>query len=304
VDDPRYGADTRERYLSPFLDHLRLERTLSPRTVSAYAGDLERYLDALHTRGVSSPTKATQADVEAHVSDLRRTGHAQASVARALSAVRAFHRFLTAEGLGEINPARSVPAGRRWRRLPHALAVEDVLRLLDSAEGPTPVALRDRALLEMAYATGARASELVSLTPAGVNERERFVRILGKGSRERLVPFGEAAARSLAAYLRDGRPRLLRTRRVDEIFLNQRGGPLTRVGYWLVLKGHARRAGLSAVHPHVLRHSFATHLLEGGADLRVVQELLGHASIVTTQIYTHLERSRLSEIHRQCHPRA
>jgi len=299
----RLSSATRLRYLEPFLEHLRAERGLSTRTVAAYGSDLARYLGELESRGVGAPTRATTNEVEAHVSELRRTGHAPASVARALSSVRAFHRFLVAEGLTETNPASRVPSGRRWRRLPHALPVDAVLRLLGSVKGSTPLALRDRALLEMGYATGARASELVALTPAAVHEAERFARFFGKGRRERLVPFGAAAAQALRVYLLDGRPKLAGRRRVEAIFLNHRGGALTRVGYWGILKTHAERAGLPGIHPHVLRHSFATHLLEGGADLRVVQELLGHASIATTQIYTHLEQARLSEIHRQCHPR-
>jgi integrase/recombinase XerD len=291
------------RYVDPFLDHLRVERGLSEHTVAGYRTDLLRYVAFARKTG-HAPTQATRVEVEGFVVSLREAGRAASTVARALSAVRTFHRFLVTEGLASANPAGTIPGGRRSQTLPNVLSAEEAIRLVAAPTGDSPLALRDRALLEMAYATGVRASELVGLTPRMVSREERFVRVVGKGDKERVVPFGEAAGSALDTYEAYGRPKLLRGRRVDAIFLNFRGGPLTRVGWWGILKKRARSVGLGdRVHPHVLRHSFATHLLEGGADLRVVQELLGHASIATTQIYTHVQRNTLLEIHRSFHPR-
>ena len=296
--DPRALID---RYVSPFLDHLRIERGLSEHTVTGYERDLIRYVNGL---APTAPTDATRPSVEAHVSRLRRAGLAPTSVARALSAIRTFHRFLVSEGLSAENPASRVPSAKRWERLPKSLKVEQVGTILAAPRGDRPLDLRDRALLELAYATGLRASEVVGLTFASVTMAERFVRVVGKGGRERLVPFGQAAQTATQRYLEVARPILARGQRSESLFLNHLGRPLSRVGFWLILKRHAATVGLEAVaHPHVLRHSFATHLLEGGADLRVVQELLGHASIATTQIYTHVDRRHLQSVHRACHPR-
>ncbi len=298
-------ARVRERYVGPFLDHLRVERGLTDNTVAAYANDVMRYVQDLVAAGVTRPGTAQREHVERHVAGLRRAGRAATSIARAVAAVRAFHRFLVSEGLAESNPALRLPAARRARPLPKVLSIEDVARLVSAPRGGAPLAVRDRALLEMAYGTGLRASELVGLTHATVNRDEQFVRVIGKGGRERIVPFGREAASRLSDYLTLARPELVRGRRVDALFVNHRGGPLSRVGFWLILKRHAGAVDLQEqAHPHVLRHSFATHLLDGGADLRVVQELLGHASIATTQIYTHLDLTRLTETHRACHPRA
>lgn len=297
------GAADHDRYLAPYLDHLRVERGLSDHTVAAYARDLVRYLGFLDARGKTRPTDADRRAVEDHLGELRRGGLAPSSVARTASSIRGFHRFLVSEGLTTVNPAARIPTPRRWERLPHAIAVEDVLRLVEVPEGTGPLPVRNRALLELGYATGLRASELVGLSASGVHADDRFVRVVGKGGKERVVPYGGAAARALDRYRAGPRDALRRGKRVSALFLNHHGGPLTRVGYWGILKREARRAGIPDVHPHVLRHSFATHLLQGGADLRVVQELLGHASIATTQIYTHLETAQLQEVHATCHPR-
>jgi integrase/recombinase XerD len=303
VGDADPLAATCGRYLDPFLDHLRVERGLSDHTISGYARDLARYLSYLSARRVVSPTRADRRMIEEHLGELRRGGRSPSSVARAASAIRGLHRFLVAEGLADQNPAARIPTPRRIERLPHAIPVEEILRLVDVPEGSGPLPIRNRALLELAYATGLRASELVGLTPREVHAEDRFVRVVGKGGKERVVPYGGAAARALARYRSGPRDLLRRGKRVSALFLNHRGGPLTRVGYWGILKREARRAGIPDVHPHVLRHSFASHLLQGGADLRVVQELLGHASIATTEIYTHLETARLREVHASCHPR-
>jgi integrase/recombinase XerD len=303
-DRPEPDGPAAARYVTPFLDHLRIERGFSEHTVAAYAADLRRYSAFLSARGVRRPADATRALVSDHLANLTREGCAPASVARALSAMRTFHRFLLAEGLATENPTARQPAPRRWRRLPRALSLADVERLIGSPRGDGALARRDRALLELAYATGLRAAEIVGLRIADTDLSDRFVRVTGKGGRSRVVPFGRTAATALTDYLAGPRHQLLRGGRESVVFLNHRGRPLTRVGYWTILKRCANQVGLSArVHPHVLRHTFATHLLEGGADLRVVQELLGHASIATTQIYTHVERTRLLEVHRTYHPR-
>jgi integrase/recombinase XerD len=208
------------------------------------------------------------------------------------------------QGAGDTDPTAELPAPRRERRLPHALPIDDIERLLAQPEGEAPLALRDRALLEVAYGSGLRVSELVGLTRDRVDLREQALTVAGKGDKERTVPFGRAARQALEVYLERARPRLCARARHDRVFANARGGPLSRMGFWKILRGHARAAALAVrVHPHALRHSFATHLLEGGADLRVVQELLGHASIATTSIYTHLDRGYLREVHRSFHPR-
>ncbi len=292
------------RYLTPFLDHLRVERGLSENTVSAYATDLRRYARFLAGQDVERPADASPATIRTFVGQLRRAGRAASTVARTVSAVRSFHRFLVAEGLASDNPAARIPSPRRWQRLPEALNIDDARRLVTAPRGDEPLAFRDRALLELGYATGLRATELVRLELGALSLDERFVRVVGKGGKERIVPFGVASADALRLYLGAPRQQLLRGRREESIFLNHRGRPLSRVGYWMIIKRHARGLGLEKqVHPHVLRHTFATHLLDGGADLRVVQELLGHTSIATTQIYTHVQKGRLAEIHRSCHPR-
>ncbi len=291
-------------YVTPFLDHLRVERGLSENTLASYRTDLRRYARYLAAARISRPTTVTHPTIRAFIGQLRREGKASSSVARIVSAVRSFHRFLVAEGLSTENPAGRIPSPRRWQRLPPALSVEEAIELVTAPSGTEPLAVRDRALLELAYATGLRASELVGLELGALQVRERYVRVIGKGGRERIVPFGREAEAALSRYLGGARQALLKGRREEVVFLNHRGRPLSRVGYWKILKRHAGGIGLAdRVHPHLLRHTFATHLLDGGADLRVVQELLGHASIATTQIYTHVQRGRLVETHRACHPR-
>jgi integrase/recombinase XerD len=229
-------------------------------------------------------------------------------VARRRSTLRGFHAFLARVGHRLDDPVALLPPPRRGRRLPHALTTDEIEALLAQPEGDSPLALRDRAMLELAYASGLRVSELCGLAAGDLDLAARVLTVTGKGDKQRVVPFGRAALRALRDWLERGRPPLAaraRRGRAGALFLNARGGPLGRMGWWKILRGHARRAGLATrVHPHALRHSFATHLLEGGADLRVVQELLGHASVTTTAIYTHLDRGYLREVHRQFHPRS
>jgi integrase/recombinase XerD len=272
--------------------------------VDAYARDLEDYVDFTVRHGLATWDEVTPTLVDAYFAHLLKRGLAGTTVARRRSALRGFHSYRSRRGEPAVNPLAGLPPPRRERKLPHALSVEDIERLLAQPEGETPLVLRDRALLELAYGSGLRVSELVGL------ERERLalgglaVTVAGKGNKERTVPFGRSAQRALRAYLERGRPLLCRNERHGRVFVNARGGSLGRMGFWKILRGHARAAGLATqVHPHALRHSFATHLLQGGADLRVVQELLGHASVTTTAIYTHLDRAYLSEVHRTFHPR-
>ncbi len=254
---------------------------------------------ALRGWGEATPTFA-----DAYFAGLMRRGLAGSTVARRRSALRGFHGHLARAGIAVADPLAQLPPPRRDRKLPHALSAEDVERLLAQPEGNEALALRDRALLELAYASGLRVSELLGIEPVHLDLPGRTVTVIGKRDKQRAVPFGRSAEGALREWLGRGRPVLAREPRVRTVFVNARGGSLSRMGFWKILRGHARAAGLATrVHPHALRHSFATHLLQGGADLRVVQELLGHASVATTAIYTHLDRGYLREVHRTFHPR-
>lgn len=297
--------------ITGYLDHLAVERGTARNTLDGYARDLRRYADHLEASGVDSLGGVAERHVSAFLATLREgtPEHpplAASSAARALVAVRGLHRFAVREGLTDTDPARDVRPPTPPRRLPKALPVDDVLRLLETASADSPGALRDRALLELLYSTGARISEAVGLDLDDVDPRERTVRLDGKGGKQRLVPIGRPALEALDAYLVRVRPALAtHGRGTPAVFLNVRGGRLSRQSAWQVLKVAADRAGISTpVSPHTLRHSFATHLLEGGADVRVVQELLGHASVTTTQIYTLVTVTTLREIYATAHPRA
>ena len=305
-----------------YLDHLTIERGVAANTISSYRRDLRRYVEHLTLRGVGDLRGVSETDVSEFLVALRRgdpdTGAAAlsaVSAARALIAVRGLHRFAAAEGILDIDVARAVKPPTPSRRLPKSLPLGDVLALLDGAGGdaPTdgPLTLRNRALLELLYSTGARISEAVGLDVDDVDTEARSVLLRGKGGKQRLVPVGRPAIAALDAYLVRGRPDLAGRRRgatpapAGAIFLNARGGRLSRQSAWQVLQDTAERAGVTAaVSPHTLRHSFATHLLDGGADVRVVQELLGHASVTTTQIYTLVTVNALREVWAGAHPRA
>ncbi len=272
---------------------------LSPRTVESYRRDLE---DA--GRFLGQPLRrAGSAEIERYLAELRALGLSSATIARRLAALRAFYRHQTLMGTRRDNPASAVDPPRRLRRLPRLLTVGEVERLIAAASGTTPLALRDAALIELLYGAGLRVSEAVGLERGSVDLEERLVRCLGKGGKERVVPIGRRAVEALRRYLARGRPYLDRRHR-PELFLNARGGPLTRAGVFYLLRRLAERAGLepARVHPHLLRHSFATHLLEGGADLRSVQEMLGHADLATTQVYTHVSDRRRREAYFRAHP--
>jgi integrase/recombinase XerD len=289
------------RWADLFLDYLLLERGLAENTLRAYRRDLDDYLAFLARAGLD--LEAGDA-VPCYLRDLQARGCAPATRARRLSCLRRFYRFLTLEGLVGTDPTAAVPSPRRGLKLPRVLTADEVDRLLTQPRTSTPTGLRDRAMLELLYATGLRVSELVALKVADVNVAQGYVRCLGKGQRERVVPFGSVAARYLQAYLTEVRPRLV-ARRSPYLFVNRQGRPLSRQALWKLIKKYARGAGIDkTIGPHVLRHSFATHLLENGADLRTVQELLGHADISTTQIYTHVSTAHLREVYARAHPRA
>ena len=294
-----------EAPIDGWLDELRRGRRLSPRTLDAYARDLADYVTFARRHDLATWEEATLTFVDGYFASLHQKRLSSATLSRRRSTLRGFHGFLARAGHKSDDPVALLPAPRRERKLPHALALGDVLALLAHPQGEEPLALRDRAMLELAYACGLRVSELVGLRLGGLDLAGRSLVVTGKGDKQRAVPFGRAAAAALTPWLERGRPQLVKHTRLDAVFVNARGGTLSRMGWWKILRGHARGAGVTgSVHPHVLRHSFATHLLEGGADLRVVQELLGHANVTTTAIYTHLDRGYLREVHRQFHPRA
>jgi len=290
-----------------WLNHLAVERGLSDNTLSNYRRDLCRYLDWLDNAGLGDLGAVAATDVEAYVADLRRDGLAASSAARALVVARGLHKFAVAEGEIATDVAADVSPPATGRHLPDTLSIDDVTQLLDAVptgEHATPVDLRDRALLELLYGTGARISEITSLTVDDMADNDGILRITGKGDKQRLVPVGSKAITATEDYLVRARPVFARGK-THALLLNTRGGPLSRQSAWAVFKNAAARAGLDKdISPHTLRHSYATHLLEGGADVRVVQELLGHSSVTTTQIYTHVTAENLRQVWREAHPRA
>jgi integrase/recombinase XerD len=287
-----------------FLAEMAVERGASPHTLDAYRRDLAGYLKWLSRRGREEAADVAPDDVTGYLEAERKAGRRPSTIGRRLSAIRGLHRHGVEAGAAEIDPTREIVGPRKVRKLPGALAVPEIERLLASPNGDEPLALRDRALLEFGYATGVRASEAVGFDVADLDLDPDLVRVRGKGDVERWVPLGDHARRAVARWVETGRPALLRDREEPALFLNARGRRLSRMGFWTVIKKHARAAGVRGdVSPHTLRHSFATHLLEGGADLRVVQELLGHADLATTQIYTKVDRTYLTEVHRTFHPR-
>jgi integrase/recombinase XerD len=274
---------------------------LAPRTVESYKRDLDHFAGWLG----QSVVVADREDIESYLADLRAEGRTPATLARRLAALRTFFRHQTLIGAREDNPAAGIPSPRRTRKLPRTLSAGEAERLIEAAVGTSPRALRDAALVELLYGAGLRVSEAVGLERAGVDLEERLVRCVGKGGKERVVPIGRRGVEAVRRYVVRGRPFLDRRHR-PELFLNSRGGALTRAGAFLILRKLAERAGLEPerVHPHLLRHSFATHLLEGGADLRSVQEMLGHADLATTELYTHVTDKRRRDAYFDAHPHA
>lgn len=291
--------------LEPFLDFLAFEKGLARPTLEAYTRDLGRFLVFLREERVSRPEGIDHRHVRDYTYRLKDDGLAPTSIRRAQSALRTYFRFLIEEGVVDDNPTERLESPRAWRKLPDVLSRVEVDRLVEAPASEGPLYWRDRAVLEVLYSSGLRVSELTDLRVAGVDFDEEILLVRGKGAKERLVPLGAPAARALRRYLRDVRPTLPAGSGEGRVFLSVRGRPLSRQTVWTLVGRSAVAAGIERkVSPHTLRHTFATHLLEGGADLAVVQELLGHVDITTTQIYTHVDRSYLTEVHRAHHPRA
>ncbi len=309
-----------ERALDEYLDYLAIERGASPNTIESYGRDLRRYIDYLAGRGIEQPQQVTREAVIEYVSALQDVGLAPTSVERAVSTCKGFHRFMVVERICEEHPTADLPLPKKPARLPDVLSREQVAAMLDEAnfayvdspaKGPRRNAVaraslqRDRTILEVLYGCGLRVSELCGLDLREVMLDEEIVRVLGKGSKERIVPIMGSAARAMGEYLEQWRPTLVGAKPTSAVFLNARGGRISRQSVHAICEKYGRiYAGREGLHPHTLRHSFATHMLEGGADLRVVQELLGHASIATTQLYTHVDRTHIRMVYLEAHPRA
>lgn len=285
-----------------FLTYLAVEKGLAPNTLAAYDRDLKKYF---HTMQGKDPDGISPSDVRAFLTGLSGSGIAAPSIARNLTAVRGFHKFLQIDGLAQSDPTVNLETPRGWKRLPKTLSMVEVDALLAQPDPVTLLGLRDKAMLELLYATGIRVSELVGLRLQDVNLERGFLVVMGKGSKERAVPLGEAAADAVTSYLERARRLLLKSADSEFLFISSRRRGITRQMFWERIKLHARTAGItSSISPHTLRHCFATHLLDNGADLRAVQAMLGHADISTTQIYTHVSRERLKQIHEKHHPRS
>jgi integrase/recombinase XerD len=304
------GADARFRSLTlDFLSYLELERGLSRNTLNAYRTDLLQYGEYLSAHHLDA-LRARPAEVGEFLAELATGGPekpavSSATIHRKAACLRSFYKHLRRDELIGDDPTASLAAPRRSKKLPHVLNQQEVKRLLEAPRGSEPTALRDRAILEVMYACGLRASEVIGLEMTDIDMEEGFVKARGKGSKERMVPLGKHAIMAIRAYIRGGRQELLHGREEPRLFLNFRGGPLTRQGLYKIVQRHARAVGLDGkMSPHTLRHSFATHLLSNGCDLRAVQEMLGHADIATTQMYTHLSGERLKEVYYEAHPRA
>jgi integrase/recombinase XerD len=307
VDSPSTASQPLEHLVLDFLAYLEFERGLSRNTLEAYRSDLLQY--GLYLAG-RDPLTVNHSDLSAFVASLAsgdgdRPAVAPATLQRKVACLRSFYRHLRRQGVLDTDPTANLRAPRQSRRLPHVLSRDEVTKLLEQPKGTEPAALRDRALLELMYACGLRASEAIGLDTTDLDLDAGVLRARGKGSKERLVPVGSAAARAVTIYLGRGRPKLVGDRLESRLFVNHRGSGLTRQGLYKIVQRHAASAGLAeAMSPHTLRHTFATHLLAGGCDLRSLQEMLGHADIATTQLYTHLSAERLKDVYFDAHPRA
>ena len=305
---PRSPASPLAGAIDEYLDYLAVERNLSPNTVAAYRRDLSTYRAFLAERGIFDLDGVDRADVDAFVASRREGGYSSASIERELSAVKGFHAYAVREGICRAHPTASVRLPKREERLPDYLSIDAARALLEQSFPDTPVGARDRTELEMLYGCGLRVSELVGLDLRDIFLEDEFIRVIGKGSKERLVPLMGSARAALEAYLADARPKLAAHARTvaptPAVFLNKNGGRISRQSVHTACERYGSLVGIEGLHPHTLRHSFATHMLAGGADLRVLQEILGHANIATTQIYTHVDRTQLREVYLAAHPRA
>ena len=291
--------------ITKYIYYLDVEEGLSSNTVEAYLHNVNRYISFLTSKSIDSPAQVKKENVIDFIEYLHRKGLSQNSISRNFAAVKSYHQFLYRENMAESDPTEIIQISASQRILPDVLNVEETIKLIETPDSSTPLSIRDRAMLEFAYATGARVTELVSIKLQNIYFDENIVRITGKGSKERIVLIGQIAKEKVLDYLNTSRPVLAGDSSRDVLFLNVRGAPLTRMGFWKILRKYVLLSGITKhTSPHTLRHSFATHLLEGGADLRVVQELLGHAYISTTKVYTHIDREYIKEVHRTFHPRA
>ncbi len=291
--------------LEAFTHHVAVERGLSLNTQESYQRDLVTFLDFLSRKGITDINASSRSLIVQYLQELRECGRATATVSRNLASIRSFYAFLARERIIAVDPAAQLETPKRERRLPQVLSAVEVESLLGSPDTSTEMGLRDKAMLELLYATGIRVSELISLNDTDVNLSASFLRCFGKGSKERIVPLGRLARRAVLEYHEKARFHLLRDKKESSLFVNHLGDRLTRQGFWKIIKKYARIAGITTdLTPHTLRHSFATHLLDNGADLRAVQEMLGHADISTTQVYTHVTKSRLQDVYSKSHPRA
>lgn len=290
--------------IDEFVNFLAVEKGASRNTIDAYSRDLIRYANFLRSRGIQAAGKANSDDVVSYLARIQEEGLKPGSVNRGLVAIRVFYKFLLRERKIDQNPVANIELAKVWMRLPDTLSQEEMSRLLMQPGNDTPTSVRDTAMLELMYATGTRVSELISLTTGSINWQVGYLVARGKGEKERVIPVGRSAYDCLYTYVHEARPGFLKKEPTDILFLSRLGEGFTRQGFWKMVKKYTLKAGLAKkIHPHTFRHSFATHLLEGGADLRSVQIMLGHADISTTQIYTHITRDRLKQIHKKYHPR-
>lgn len=299
-----------ESELKHYLQFIKLEKGLTDNSAASYENDLRRYLTFVsHTLKINGLDGITLQHIEQYLEELTDLELAVSTIARNISSIRSFHEFVVVEKLAEANPAELIELPKKAKKLPEVLNPQEVEAILDQADRTTMAGIRDAAIMETLYASGMRVSELTDLEMDRLFFEIGFIRVVGKGNKERLVPVGEIAQLAIEHYIETARKEFLNpkkpTKSENKIFLNQRGGPLTRMSIWNIVNKYAQKAGIEKnVYPHIFRHSFATHLLEGGADLRAVQEMLGHTSIITTEIYTHVDRSLLHQVHKEFHPRA
>ncbi|MBW2558882.1 MAG: site-specific tyrosine recombinase XerD [Deltaproteobacteria bacterium] len=291
-------------HVDGYLNFLAVEKGVSLNTLEAYSRDLNRYVEFVEQTGIKDIREISSDNLISFLVNLKGGGLVASSINRSLAAIRGFYKYLLTEKIVDENPVANIELAKVWMRLPDILSREEMALLLKQPGIKTPLAVRDTAMLELSYATGLRVSELISLSMSNINWQAGYLIVVGKGNKERIVPIGMTAFDCLNRYIEGSRRKLSKGRSINTIFLNRSGTGLTRQGFWKIVKKYVRKAGLrKKVYPHTFRHSFATHLLEGGADLRSVQVMLGHADISTTQIYTHVTRERLKEIHRKYHPR-
>jgi integrase/recombinase XerD len=295
-----------KKQLLIFIQYLSVEKGLAQNTLESYERDLTQYIAFIEKSGITAFKDSKKLNIQSYLLQLKKLGRASSTVARNMVSIRSFYQFMVRERLLELDPSLNMETPRLDKRLPKVLSIQEVEALLEAPETTTPHGMRDKAMLELLYATGMRVSELISLNAGHVNLGMGFVRCIGKGSKERIIPLGRIAAKWLHEYIQRMRPQLLKELKADDaLFINHLGTRLTRQGFWKIIKKHGREAKiLKEITPHTLRHSFATHLLDNGADLRAVQEMLGHADISTTQIYTHVSKTRMKEVYNRTHPRA